>query len=110
MYAALVTHQYVTQMGWKKLYLRESQVRKGEQHTTYKKRPEKCVFSLDLKVIRDLAVLTSCGRLFHTASDALVKVRCPEVDLSPVGMVRRRCVTDRRPLTPGLYSDTRSAR
>ena len=25
--------------------------------------------------------------------------------MSPVGMVSRRCVADRRPLTPGLYSD-----
>ena len=44
---------------------------------------KKWVFSLDLKGRRDLADLTSWGSLFQTASDALVKVRCPAVDLSP---------------------------
>ena len=41
MYTALITHQYVMQMGWRKLHLHESQVRKEEQHTTYKRPSER---------------------------------------------------------------------
>ena len=37
MYTALITHQYVVQMGWKKFHLHESSVRKEEQQTTYKR-------------------------------------------------------------------------
>ena len=41
MYTALITHQYVVQMGWEKLHLHESQERKEEQQTTYKKPSER---------------------------------------------------------------------
>src|SRR5271163_132951 len=68
------------------------------------------VFNLDLKGKRHLADWMSLGSRFHTASDALVKVRCPAVDLSPVGMVSRLCAADLSPGLAGLYTDTRSAR
>ena len=55
---------------------------------------KKWVFSLDLKVTRESEVRMSCGSLFQTASDALVKVRSPAVELSPVGIESRRWVSD----------------
>ena len=85
-------------------------MRKEEQHTTYKKPSEKIEFLVEI-LRKEGTDLTSWGSRFQTASEALVKVRCPAVDLSPyVGMVSLRCVADRRPLTPGLHLDTRSAR
>ena len=52
------------QMGWRKLHLYESQVRKEERaHYIQKVVWKKWVFSLDLKERSDLADLTSWGSL-----------------------------------------------
>jgi len=68
------------------------------------------VFNLVLKIVRHLADLMCRGRCFQTSSAALVKVRCPAVVPSPVGIVSWHFVAERSPGLPGLYADTSSAR
>jgi len=55
----------------------------------------RCVFSFFLKITTDSVFLISSGKLFHTTSDERVKDLDASTDVSPFGLARSRCPSDR---------------